>query len=279
METPQGQVDNFVPAPLEGQVTPQPDGGVAVPQPIQEPAVVPAPPDGTAQGTPTQADATQPEHFQSLYNKTLAEKYALEQQMRQMQEFQMKQMQTAQPQQVQHNPFDPQIQPTQWWDWKMQDNNRRLVDEVDRRQEQRLNTMIQQANEVAWVNQHQNEMTRAGITVDHIKNFNRMKGIADWNLDVGWQLMNLPNTVANVARQTQQQTIQNIRQPQTGANPIRGTSPATQTPQFSYDADAKEFEKNGWNYPPHWTAERIQAFTQETEGRRYSTTARGDRTA
>lgn len=281
METTQGM-------PNDPSAQENPDGGVVdtsagVASPQVDTSAVPSDVGGEqgavepVQATPEDVQRQEQSERDRERAKWQAEVYARDQQIRQMQEMQMQYLRQQQPQ-VQSNPYDMQTQFQDWQRFEMQNYGKQIAEETDKRFEQRLQTMLQQANETAWINQHQSEMARAGITVDHIKNFNRMNGIQEWALDSGWKLMNMSSMVANVARQTQQQTINNIRQPQTGASPIRGTSPASvNTPKWSYEVDAKEYADNNWNYPKSWTPERIQAFEMETDGRRFNTQARGDR--
>lgn len=201
--------------------------------------------------------------------KWLAEKYALEQQLKQIQELQLAQLRQQQPA-VERNPYDPQTEPDKWWKYEMESYGRRIVEESEKRWEQRIQNAIQQTQEMNWINQHQAEMARQGITVDHIKAYNRMNGIPEWNLDVGWKLMNLPSVVANVARQTQQQTINSIRQPQ-GANPVKNTMPASNiSGKYSYEKLAREFEETQGRCYNSWSKEIQDAFDEETRFRRHN---------
>ena len=252
----------------QGQIIANPAGS-ADPNLAQEPAADPAVIQGNGQGTP-QND----QHFQNLYNRTLAENFALQQRLQ-------KQMETSQ-QQVQRppqNPYDPQTQSAEWWRHENQTMARTAAEEARRATREEFGQVIQTFQKQQWLSTHSQEMQRLGITQEHLEAFNQMNGIPPDNYEVGLKLMMLPTQMNNVARQAQQQTINNFRQPQTGAIPIRGGLPSiVQTPQYSYEVDALEYQNTSGRVYDTWTPEKQQAFDAETDLRRVSMYGSGDRT-
>lgn len=285
METTQG-------LPIEPSAVALPDGGqidtsagVASPQ-VDSSAVPSDATQGGEQGAVEPVQATPDDVLQRQIQSTVdrerakwqAEAYQREMQWKQQQEFLMKQVQ-SQTQPVQQNPYDMQTQFPDWQRFEMQSYGKQLLSEAKKTYQEEMQQMVQQANEMTWINQHQLDLAKAGISVDHIKAYNRMNGIPDWNLDIGWKLMNMPSVVANVARQTNQNAINTIRQPQTGASPIRGASPAlATTPKFSYEKLALEYQQNPRVFDS-WDKGLQDAFMEETNSRRYNMRAPGDRNA
>lgn len=158
-------------------------------------------------------------------SKFLGEKYQLEQQVNQLRDMQMQMMQSQIKPQT--NPYDPTTQPEQYWDWKMSQMAETAAQKAQKAYEQTLTQTLSQLQEQQWIASHPN------VDVQGLKYFNRMNGIPENNLEVGYKLMNYENNLLGVARNASQQTLNNFRQPQ-GAQPIRGQSGAG-SPEASYD--------------------------------------------
>ena len=268
MENQQGQQGNGQPAGQQGQVQPEPAGGV--PQNIQqwqEPAVAPAVEgQGVQQGTQPTTEGLSPEqHFQRLYNKTLAEYYKERDDKQRLQQQYMEALQRqAQPQQQQQvNPYDPQTQGLQWWEFENQKNIRTAVEESRKAVKDEFNQMIQQANELQWQQQH------PAVDVQAIKAFNRVNGIAEWNLEAGYKLMNFGSQFNQIAQTQAQQALNNFRQPQTPITPVRGAPGAgnPQTQYASYEALALQYQETNGNVAKTWPKEVQDAFNLETTRR------------
>lgn len=263
METQQGQVVTPAPAAQQGQVIPQP--AADVPTPAQTPAAPPADNQGQAQGIQTQVDPVQQQHFQSLYNKTLAEKFALEEQLRKQTEFQQQLLLQQKPQTQQTNPYDPNANWAQWIQWENREAARIAAETARQGFKEELNHYAQQANEFNWIQGHQVDMARLGITPDNIRAFNRMNNIPEGNFEVGWKLMTMPMVNTQVAQQAINQTVQQFQQPISGAQPLRGTqSVGAGSVQMKFSDLEKAFvESNGHAYDT-WSPEVQKAFDNET---------------
>lgn len=224
---------------------------------------------GGVQGAIPINGATQPDEVRKLQAaidrdraQFLSEKYQMEQRLNQMQQFQMEQMQRQT--QSNQNPFDSNAQPEQYWDWKLDQKNRSLLSEAKKEYEQTLMNTLAQMGEQNWIQQHPMADPNA------IRMYNRMNGIPENNLEVGWKLMNYPQNVAQVAQNVSQQTLNNFRQPNNGAQPIRQVGGGGQ-PTLSYEVLAKEYLATSGRAADNWTPDVRQAFEQETRFRDYQT--------
>ena len=246
----QGQ-PNAEPAAQQGQSLTEP---AVVPAELQQfvvqtPNTTPAENQGEPQGEPEpQAGAIDPaKHFQSLADQRQAEIYRLQQQ--------LLEVATRQQQpQVEKNPFDPQTQPEQYWDWKLDQKNRQLLDEARRLQREEFQTMIQQASEMTWQQQHPN------VDINSVKAFARSRGITQ--LDDAYTLMTLPTTLNNARRTAINQTYNTVRQPEAGAQPLRGVSGSGNGQiGLSFEKLAEEFNAKNGNV--NWPEGLMQAFQTE----------------
>lgn len=233
-----------------------------------------ADPSATAtQGGDQGASATVPDEIQRQIQsaidkqqaKFLAEKYQLEQQIQSMQQTQLALLQSQQQRSV--NPYDPNTHPTEWWDWKMQENNKQLLSQAEQAYERKLAGMLQVASQQQWINAHPNE------DVNAVRNFARSRwGVENptsQHLDDALQLMKYPSQMNTVAQNAINQTFNQFRQPNQTASTLRGGvgGAATVAPQGSYEQDAKAYvESNGQVYNT-WTPDRQKAFDRETWNR------------
>lgn len=186
-----------------------------------------------------QGQATQPDEItrkiqsevDKVQAKFLAEKYQLEQRIAQIQ-------QQTQPQTPQ-NPHDYSTDFPNWFRWEQQQGLRATAEIAQKASMETLQNMIAQANENQWIQTHPN------VDVSSLKAFNRMNGIAEWNLEAGYKLMNYPSQMATVAQTASQQTLNNFRQP-TGnfAQPVRGNNGGVQAPSFDFKKLVEAAAKN-----------------------------------
>jgi hypothetical protein len=162
----------------------------------------------------------------------LAEKYELQQQLNQLQ-------QRMQPQ-VQQNPHDYSTDFPNWFRYEQNQSEQRTAERATKASMDGIQNMIAQANESNWIQSHPN------VDIHSLKAFNRMNGIADWNLEAGFKLMNYPSQIQQVAQTASNQTAQNFRQPITGAQPIRpnGGQPVGQ-PTYKYEDLVKAVSERG----------------------------------
>jgi hypothetical protein len=84
------------------------------------------------------------------------------------------------------------------------------------------------------------------VDIGGLKAFNRANGIADWNLEAGYKLMNYPTQMASVAQKASQQTLNNFRQPnqQNFSQPVRGNNGGSQNPSFDFKKLVEAAAKN-----------------------------------
>ena len=230
-----------------GQASAIPEGQGAIPvasagvvDPLQP--VASADPSAVNQGGNQGAgQVTQPDEIQrkiqsevdKVQARFLAEKYELQQQFNQLQ-------QRIPQQPVQQNPHDYQTDFPNWFRYEQNMSEQRTAERATRASMEGIQNMIAQANESSWIQQHPN------VDIHSLKAFNRMNGIADWNLDAGYKLMNYPSQIQQVAQTASNQTAQNFRQPQTGAQPIRpnGGQPVGQ-PTYKYEDLVKAVNERG----------------------------------
>lgn len=266
-----GQVPNEPALPqANGQPEAQPANSV-IPN-VQEymaeqPATQPAPQqaDGQAQGQVNTNTQGTPEtdaykNLQSIYNKTVAEKLAIERQFQMMQQ-QLQQPQTQPQNQTPQNPYDPN---TDWWNalkWEQRQAAKEAAIEASQGTMQNVLKYAQQQtqlqNEVQWQQAHPD------ADINQVKYFAQQRGIS--NLDDAYTILTLPQRTNQVITQTAQNMQQQFRQPNNGVSPIRTTSPAPMPTQgLSYEKMAAKFnETNGAVYDS-WTPEMQQAFNKET---------------
>jgi hypothetical protein len=190
---------------------------------LATPDATPAPPqEGTPQGLQADTSPQSAQHFQSLYNKTLAQNYALQQQLENFQRMQMEAAQRQQPQTQTTNPYDPNTQWAPWIQWQTEHAAQMAVTGAQQAFEERLQNAMRQNQESQWIAAH------PGIDIAGVKAFAQMRSIG--NLDDAYTLMTLPTQLANVQAQAINQTFNQVRQPQqTAATPTRGINTNTPT--------------------------------------------------
>jgi len=259
-----GQAITLDPAAQQGQVVTQP-ASPPQGQTLTQPDAPPAAEQGVVQGQvvdPNQA------HFQSLYNRTLAEKFAIEQEL--ARERQARLQVTQATSQARTNPYDPATHPNEFWDWKIQEGINTAAERTRQVMGEQIGQFVQQNVEQQFLHENASDMQRLGITADHIKAYNQMNGIAPHRLDIGWRLMTMPQQIAQTQTQAINQTFQQLRQPnaQQVANPLRGSqSGVIPQAQGKYEDYARQFvDSNGRAYES-WPKEVQAAFDRETYNR------------
>src|SRR3972149_6896433 len=85
------------------------------------------------------------EVYRRLQSERDRERYEKEQLQRRLQEVEQRQqqLQTQLNPQPATNPYDPQVQPNEWWAWTFEQNNRRVLEEAETRFNRNLGTMLQ----------------------------------------------------------------------------------------------------------------------------------------
>jgi hypothetical protein len=219
-----------------------------------------APVQSEGQPQVSQSSDEQIRHLQSLKDQAEAKALAFQYQLQQMQTAQQ-QFQQPQPQAPQGNPYDYQTNFPAWQSWETQAAARLAAQESTKAVRQEFEGLVRQSQEMQWIQQH------PGVDVTAVKMFNRMNGIADWNLDVGYKLMTLPQTLTQVQQQTAQQTINSFKNPTQGAQPLRGQSggglPQT---QFSFQKTLEAYNADP-NIEETWPQGFKDAFWREVYAR------------
>ena len=209
---------------------------------------------GVPQGqpTPTQPAFDPARHFQSIADQRLAENLRLQQE---LQRLQSQAPQT--PQTIQQNPYDPNKDWASWIRFENQAAARQAAQESANAVRQEFQGLFQQASEAQWAQAH------PGTDINAVKSFAQMRGIRD--LNDAFTLMTLPNQLAAAQSQASQQTINQFRQPNSGAAPIRGTQGvnAPIQPQMSYAKLAAAYASNP-DVEESWPVEVREAFWKET---------------
>lgn len=190
---------------------------------------------GVNQGAPQQSEADRYRAIQGERDRMQAENYRLQEQFAQtQQQYNELALRLVPQQQPNTNPYDPQSQTEQYWDWKLDSKNKQLLAEAERMYENKFMGMVQQASEQSWAQQHPN------VDVRNIKaQIKQRYGIDNpplQMLDDYHRIMTEPTRLQTVAQNAGQQALQNFRQPQTGATPIKpnGGMPVGQ-PTYKYE--------------------------------------------
>jgi hypothetical protein len=189
-------------------------------------------------------------HFQQLYNQTLAEKLALQQQLASL---------SSAPQQTQADPRpDPQTDWAGYLKWEIRQGQRELLQQFREEEKRNWQGALQQASEMEWARQHPN------LDLNQVKAFAQARGIS--NLDDAATLMTLPQTVNQVQRAASQQTMNNFRTPVNTpfANPIRpGGGVQVGQIGLSFEKMAQEYQSTFGAAYNTWPPEIQQAFDKE----------------
>lgn len=241
------------PATSQGQGLPQqePAGQIDLtpylPDAPQNPAVGQEP-----QGQPAAppSDANQP-HYQTLYNQTLAEKLALQQQLQAL-------TQASQPQTQQGDPRpDPQTDWAGYLKWEIRSGQRELLQQFREEEKRNWQGALQQASDMEWARQHPN------LDIGQVKAFAQARQIG--NLDDAATLMTLPQMVNQVQRNASNQTMNNFRQPVTNpfAAPIRPGGGTQGPTQLVFAKLAQEYQETFGKAYESWTPDMRAAFDKE----------------
>lgn len=236
---------------------PQPASAVVAPVVSADPS---AAQQGGVQGTPQPTVDDQIRQIQSLADQRLAQNYQLQQEVSQLrQQFTDVLTKQIQPQQ-ERNPYDPQTQNEQYWDWKLDQQGRRLLSEAEKVYDKKFMSLAQNAYESNWAQQH------PGVDIAQVKAFAQSRGIQQ--LDDAITLMTLPNQFNQARTAGAQGILQQYRQPQQpGAVSVRGTNAAPQVqPQWNYEEKLREVTQDATAFD-RWPPELQKAFDTETRVR------------
>ena len=258
MSNVQGETQSPASAPLEG--VPVETSAAPVDASIQQFIVDPNPSAAT-QGGEGQPQNTAPEgeqarHFQQIADRERAEKLALQNQLAQITQAMVNQQQ--QPQQVQEQPPDPNQNWAAWLDWKLRQNQKETVSQLQQQNTQWLQNIVSQAQEQQLQQKYPN------LNMNQVKQFAQFRGIA--NLEDAITLMTLPQTTADLTQTIQQQTIKTLSQPQMQARPIRTANSATPPQQevnLSYEQMLKAYTANP-SIADSWPPDLEKKFWRET---------------
>lgn len=226
-------------------------------------ANVQAQPQGQAnQQTPLDSQTA---HWQRVANEKQILAFQLQQEIdRIRQENLARQNQPPQMQNVQQNPYNAD---TDWQSWMKWEQQAAAVSAAKNAAQETLQMVMgyaqqqQQAQaEQQWAMQH------PGVDVMQVKAFQKMRGIQ--NIDDAYTLMSMPMMMNTVQNQAQQQTINQFRQPQVGANAIRSGSNVVdgQPIQLSFEKMAQAYSQNP-DIEKTWNPELRQVFWREVSAR------------
>jgi len=209
-----------------------------------------------SQGVDTQSATDERfRQIQSEKDRVYSQNLALQQQMQQLQAQQAQFLAQFTPQ---SQPPDQTTDPVGYLRWEIKESQKSLLAEAERRNQAQIQQMLAGAAEMQWTNSH------PGVDVNSVKAFNRMNGIAEWNLDAGHKLMTMPSQVQNVARNAINQTFNEIRKPQNGASPMRGAASTGQGAiQLSWEKMAQAYNQNP-NIESTWSPELKKFFWDGT---------------
>jgi len=228
-----------------GGLTPLSDGTTQDASQIPVQPVISDAQQGVTQGN-TQSGNEEIRGLQSVVDRSRAEQLQLQQQLAQTQsqlnellgKFQQPQQQT------QHNPYDPNSQPNEWWAYQNQSDRRALLQEAKKEWESQLMGVVRLSAEQTWVQQHPN------IDVNGIKAQIRLRyGVDNPSIQMIEDFHNFSQAgtqMQQVAQNVSNQTAQNFRQPQTGATPIKpnGGMPVGQ-PTYRYEDLVRAVNERG----------------------------------
>jgi len=209
---------------------------------------------GVVQGQPANAQPVfdPAKHFQSIADQRLADNLRLQQENERL-----KSQVPQGAQAIQANPYNPQ---TEWPAWIKFENlaaARQASQETAQAVRQEFQGMFQQATEAQWVQAHPN------VDINAVKAFMQVRRVG--NMDDAYTLMTLPNQLAQAQSQASQQAINQFRQPNLGATPIRGAqnmgSPIQA--QLSYAKLAAAYVADP-RVADTWPQEVKDAFDRET---------------
>lgn len=231
-----------------------------------EPAATPAALQGEPQGQPieptqgTQIDSMA-QHFQRIADQRQAEIYRLQQQLNEVQR-------PAAPQ-AEQNPYDPNTNFYAWQSWETNNSAMKAArlasQETEQRFTARLAQAIQQQAEVQWQQSH------PGVDINMLKSVVQTRwGVQNPTLAMiedAYSLLNFPQQANQLRTQAIQQTFNSFKQPQSGAQPIRGAVGAG--PQVIGVSLAKAMEEYAINpaiadtWPPEFQREFFKAVNYE----------------
>lgn len=173
--------------------------------------------------------------------------------------------QTRQPQQPQsptENPYDYQTQFPAWQRWETQMAARIAAQESTQGIVQSLMQSSMQAAESQWQQAHPN------IDINAVKAYAQInwgiRNVTPKVLDDAVSVMTQSGRIAQAQTQGAQNAINQFRQPQNAAQPVRAQAGGTPIPtEGSFEKDLEVYATNGMTPPPTWSKARIEAFDRE----------------
>lgn len=250
MEILEGQTQ-VPPAPQEGQAPTSPAGVIPLEALVQPPAAPPAPLEGQVQG---QVDANVQEVMR-IANQRYADVLRLQQE----NETLRRQQQPLQP--PAQNPFDPNSDFVRW----NQFENRQMIREAIQENTQGIiGTLMQTAqrqSEAQWQTEHPT------VDINQVRMFAQQRwgvqNVTTQMMDDVIALQLQPQRLVEAQTRGAQNQINQFRQPQNMAQPIRGVSPAAQVPtQLSFEKLLPMYVSNP-NVAETWDPRLREAFFAE----------------
>ena len=211
---------------------------------------------GTEPGNIPQAPPQVDENVQNLQrilNERTVAQYRLEQEVQAM-----RQQLAQQQQRPQDQAPDPNTDPQGWWAWR----DKKLLSDARNAWKEELASQISTLSAAQQEQQFLN--THPGVDLPTLKMFAQQRQIG--NLDDAYTLLTLPQTQAQLTTQAFQTTANQFMRP-AAAQPVRGTQPAAQIPQASFERDAQDYIATNGRIADSWSPERRAAFDLEYKKR------------
>lgn len=156
------------------------------------------------------------------------------------------------------NPYNMQNDFPNWFRYEQKRSSKEAVQEAIGQIFQRAESMTRAQQESQWVASH------PGVDIEAVKAFGQVRGVRE--LDDAYALMTMTQREAGVAASAVQQTVNQIRQPNT-ATPLRG-QPVGQPGKQSYESLLTAYNANP-DIEKAWTPQLREAFWEETRARDY----------
>ena len=258
MNEPQAQakLPGTEPTAIEPSVQPQaglPANGEGV-QPVVQPGNEP-------QAEPSVDPNVQ--NLQRMLNERTVQSYQLQQRLEQL-ETQMQQA-VRQPT-VNQNPYDPNLNPNEWWDWKIQQGARLAAQEANQALLGQLQQMAMLNSEQQWQANHQD------VNIADVKAFARSRwGTANFTqqvLDDARELMTKDYQINQVRNGAMNQAINQFRNTNSSATPMRSNQAPPVQPQLRYTDLLKQWVESDGRVEAQWSPEVRDAFQRETNYRK-----------
>lgn len=154
------------------------------------------------------------------------------------------------------NPHDPNTDWAGWMRYEQQQAARLAAQETTSRLLEYAQQQARVQQEMQWQQAHPN------VDINQIKGFAQMRGIQ--NLDDAYMLYSLPSQMASLQTQAVNQTLNNYRQPQQQATPVRNGQSSGASVGLSYEKMASEFQATNGRAYEAWSPQLRDAFDKET---------------